>query len=336
MELLNGWLDNTWIAVAAIVLGFVLLVHGADGLVDGASALARRWGVSNLVIGLTVVAFGTSMPEFVVNMVAAANRNTEIAITNILGSNAINIFVILGLTAVIYPVRSQEQCRRFDIPWSLLAGLLVLFFATYTRPMQAGWGSFCLQDGFISGIGGMVLLLCFVVFLWHSFRFAKADTEEKRDNTSAMSSGKAVLFIILGLAGLVAGGELIVHSATRIAVAMGVSDAVIGLTVVALGTSLPELAASCVAAAKHNSDLALGNVIGSNIFNVFFILGTSACITPLPVYPGLWLDAAIVMLSSLMVMLFVYTDKRHEIQRWHGVLLLLVYATYLTYRLMTV
>ncbi len=336
MELLNGWLDNTWMAVAAIVLGFVLLVYGADGLVDGASALARRWGISNLVIGLTVVAFGTSMPEFVVNMVAAANRNTEIAITNILGSNAINVFVILGLTAVIYPVRSQEQCRRFDIPWSLLAGVLILFFATYTRPQQTGWGAFGLQDGFISGIGGIVLLLCFVIFLWHSFRFAKADTEEKKDNTPVMSCGKAVVFIILGLAGLVAGGELIVRSATRLAVAMGVSDAVIGLTIVALGTSLPELAASCVAAAKHNGDLALGNVIGSNIFNVFFILGTSACITPLPAYPGLWSDVTVVILSSLMVMLFVYTDKKHEIRRWHGILLLSVYAVYLTYRLMTV
>jgi len=217
---------------------------------------------------------------------------------------------------------------------------LVLLFATYTRPLSWGWGNFgefSFQRGFISGIGGVVLLLFFVLFLWHSFHVTKDEIIEETnvapDPHSAMKLSKSLFLIVLGLLGLILGGEAIVRSATSIASQLGVSDAIIGLTIVALGTSLPELATSCIAAAKHNSDLAIGNVIGSNIFNVFFILGTSALIHPLPVYNGLCLDAAMVTLSSLMVMLFVYLDPKHEIKRWHGVLLLLVYAVYLTYRI---
>lgn len=329
---------HLWLAVLLIIVGFIFLIYGADWLVNGASALAKRYGVSNLVIGLTVVAFGTSMPEFIVSTIAAIEHNTEIAITNILGSNAMNVFLILGASALIFPVSSQKSCRQFDIPWNLLAGVLVLFFATYTRPIPICWGNFgefSFQRGFISGIGGTVLLICFVIFMWHSFHFAKQNNDEEQDSTPTMSIWKALFFILIGLGGLVLGGELIVNSATSIAHRLGVSDAIIGLTIVALGTSLPELATSCMAAAKHNSDLALGNIIGSNIFNVFFILGTSAVIHPLPIYPGLWLDAALVLLSSIMVMLFVYCSKKHELNRWQGALLLLTYAVYLTYRLIT-
>lgn len=337
--LISSLLSNPWWASLAIIIGFILLIYGADWLVDGASAIARQLGISDLIIGLTVVAFGTSMPEFIVSTIAATQHNTEIAITNILGSNAINVFVILGLTALIFPISSKKSARQFDIPWSLLAGMLVLFFATYTQPMNWGWGNFgefSFQRGFISGIGGAVLLLCFLIFMWHSFHFARKNTDEQTENPSSMSTYKAVFLIIVGLACLVLGGEAIVRSATSIATMLGVSDAIIGLTIVALGTSLPELATSCIAAYKHNSDLALGNVIGSNIFNVFFILGTSALIHPLPIYPGLWLDAAMVTLSSLLVILFVYLTQKHEIKRWHGALLLLVYAGYLTYRIINI
>lgn len=338
MEFLIHLVTTPWIAVVAIIIGFVLLIYGADWLVDGASALAKRYGVSNLVIGLTVVALGTSMPEFVVSVIAATQGNTEIAITNILGSNSMNIFVILGMSALIYPVSSQVQARKFDIPWSLLAGILVLFFATYTRPMNLQWGDFgqfSLNEGFITGIGGWVMLVCFGIFLWHSFHCAKEGTEEDQTEIKAMTLGKAIVLILVGLIGLMVGGELIVNSATSLATYMGVSDAIIGLTIVALGTSLPELATSCMAAAKHNSDLALGNVIGSNIFNVFFILGTSAVIHPLPTYEGLWLDALMVTVSSVMVMCFVYFTTKHEIKRWHGALLLSVYITYLVYRIIS-
>lgn len=335
MEILS-LLSNPWLACLVIVIGFYLLVKGADWLVSGASAVARQMGVSPLVIGLTVVAFGTSMPEFIVSAIAAIEGNTEIAITNILGSNSINTCIILGLSALIYPVASQKSSRKFDIPFSVLAGLLVLLFATYTRPLVfrwGNWGAFSFQCGFISGVGGAFLLLCFIVFMWHSVHYAKGNLDKQAEDTVSISRTRAYLLILIGLVGLVLGGEMIVRSATSIAHQLGVSDAIIGLTIVALGTSLPELATSCVAAYRHNSDLAIGNVIGSNIFNVFFILGTSALIHPLPVYPGLWLDAAIVTLSSMLVMLFVYSNKEHKIQRGHGAVLLLLYAIYLTYRI---
>lgn len=322
-ELLSALWANPYLTVLALIVGFVLLIYGADWLVDGASSIARRLGVSSLVIGLTVVAFGTSMPEFVVSMLAAVNHNTELAITNVLGSNSINTFVVLGLTALLYPISSQRSCRRFDMPMSLLGGLLVFAFVYFF--------------GCLNRLAGVVLLLCFVFFLWHSFRYSNADNQQETDaNTNAEQTSvwRAVLLLFAGLVGLVVGGELIVDSATTIAASLGVSDAIIGLTVVALGTSLPELATSCMAAHKHNVDLALGNVIGSNIFNIFFILGTGAVVSPLPGYDGLWLDAAMVVLSSAMVLIFVQ-GKKKEVSRLAGALLLIVYAVYLAYRLLT-
>ncbi len=335
-ELLSLLANPIWASIA-IVIGFVLLIYGADWLVEGASAIAKQLGISDLIIGLTVVAFGTSMPEFIVSVIAASQQNTEIAITNILGSNSINVFIILGITAIIYPISSQKSARQFDIPWSLLAGILVLFFATYTKPVDLGFsnlGEFSFQRGFISGIGGAVLLLCFALFMWHSIHFAKTNSDEKEENAASVSSFYAVLLILVGLVALVVGGEVIVRSATSIASMMGVSDAIIGLTVVALGTSLPELATSCMAAYKRNVDLALGNVIGSNIFNIFFILGTSAIIHPLPIYLGLWVDAMMVTLASLLVIIFVYSNPQHQIKRWHGVVLVGIYTLYLAYRLL--
>lgn len=357
LDFLDSWLINGgWIvAILLIVIGCIALIKGADFLVDGASGLAKKYGVSDIVIGLTVVAFGTSMPEFVVNMVAVGQGSTEIAITNVLGSNIINIFVILGLTAMIFPISSQRSTRRFDIPFSLLAAALVLLFAVYNSPswlhidhvfsiditkptlrdlgsIQVGAG----QSGFISGVGGSILLIFFLIFLWHNFKGIGNSTQTTSDeNYKPMSSRRALALIIGGLAGLVIGGEVIVKSATSIAQSLGVSDAIIGLTVVALGTSLPELATSCMAAFKKNCDIALGNVVGSNIFNIFFILGTSACVKELPGYHGLEVDALMAALGSVMVMLFVYLTKKHEIKRWHGAVMLLSYAGYLTYRICT-
>ncbi len=353
-DFLNTWLANGgWIvAIVLIIAGCVALIKGADWLVMGASGLAKKYGVSDIVIGLTVVAFGTSMPEFVVNMVAVGQGSTEIAITNVLGSNIINTFVILGCTALIFPISSQKSTRRFDIPFSVLAALLVLLFVVYNGPSWLhienifninvsdpslhNLGSFDWGAGnvsFISGVGGTILLIFFIIFLWHSFKHAKDSGND--ESYVPVPAWKAFALIIGGLVGLVVGGEVIVKSATSIAQSLGVSDAIIGLTVVALGTSLPELATSCMAAFKKNCDIALGNVIGSNIFNIFFILGTSACVMPLPGYKGLEIDAMMAALASLLVMLFVYTNKKHEIKRWHGAILLLVYAAYLTYRIVT-
>ena len=357
LDFINNWLANGgfWVAIPLIILGCAALIKGADFLVDGASALAKKYGVSDIVIGLTVVAFGTSMPEFVVNMVAVGQGSTEIAITNVLGSNIINTFVILGCTALIFPISSQKSTRRFDIPFSLLAALLVLLFVIYNSPswlqvehlfnmhidtpslqdlgsIQMGAGT----SGFISGIGGSILLIFFVLFLWHNFKsIGSAPKTESNEEYKPMSARRALALIIGGLVGLVVGGEVIVKSATSIAQSLGVSDAIIGLTVVALGTSLPELATSCMAAFKKNCDIALGNVIGSNIFNIFFILGTSACVKALPGYHGLETDAMMAALGSVLVMLFVYLTKKHEIRRWHGAILLLTYAAYLAYRIIT-
>lgn len=318
-----GW----WVGAIFIVLGFVALVKGADWLVDGASAVAKQFGISDLVIGLTVVAFGTSMPEFVVNMVSVAEGSTDLAITNILGSNIINTFVILGLTALVYPVASQKRSRDFDIPLSIIAGVLVYVAVT----IQSPWGENCKGIG---RIGGVILLLLFCYFLYNTFRHAKDHPDEAETETvKDIPIRRAIALIIGGFVGLVVGGEMIVKSAVDIATRMGVSEAIIGLTIVALGTSLPELATSVMAAMKHNSDIALGNVVGSNIFNVFFILGTSAVISPLPAYSGIELDAWFAAVGSIVVWLALKTNHERKIQRWAGLLLILMYSGYLTYRL---
>jgi len=325
-----GW----WVGALCIVLGFVALVKGADWLVDGASAIAKQFGISDLVIGLTVVAFGTSMPEFVVNMISVVEGSTDLAITNILGSNIINTFVILGLTALVYPIVSQKRSRDFDIPLSIIAGVLVLIFVAIQLPFGE-------TERGIGRMGGILLLLFFCYFLYNTFRHAKDHPEEivqsdEVQGAKQLPIRRAIALILVGFIGLIVGGELIVKSAVDIATRMGVSEAIIGLTIVALGTSLPELATSIIAAAKHNSDIALGNVFGSNIFNVFFVLATSATVRPLPAYEGIELDAVMAALGSIIVWLAVKTNDQRMIQRWAGALLLLVYGGYLTYRLMNV
>lgn len=321
-----GW----WVGALCIVLGFVALVKGADWLVDGASAIAKRFGISDLVIGLTVVAFGTSMPEFVVNMVSVAEGTTDLAITNILGSNIINTFVILGLTALVYPIASQKRTRDFDIPMSIIAGILVLLCVFISNRYNIG------EPG-VNRYGGIVLLLLFCYFLYNTFRHSKDHPEDAEAETvKEIPTRRAIALMLGGFVGLTVGGELIVKSAVDIATRMGVSEAIIGLTIVALGTSLPELATSVMAAAKHNSDIAIGNVFGSNIFNVFFVLGTSAVIRPLPSYEGIELDACMAALGSIIVWLAIKTNHDRKIQRWAGALLLLVYAGFLTYRLLNV
>ena len=318
-----------WVPIVLIVIGFVTLVKGADLLVDGASAIAKHFGISDLIIGLTIVAFGTSMPEFVVNMVSVAHGSTDLAITNILGSNIINTFVILGFTALVYPVVSQKHTRNFDIPMSIIAGFLVLMMVVVNSPFGEAGKS-------ISTIGGVLLLAFFVFFLYDAFSHAKENKEveaQEGSNAKAMPIRRSITLIIGGLVGLIIGGELIVDSAVNLATRMGVSEAVIGLTIVALGTSLPELATSVMAAFKHNSDIAIGNVFGSNIFNVYFVLGTSAVIRPLPAYNGIAIDAFMAALGSIIVWMALRTNKQRVLKRWAGALLVLVYAGYLIFRL---
>ena len=322
--MVSSYLSNPILLGLFLVVGLVLLVKGADWLVDGASKLAKRLGVTDLVIGLTIVAFGTSMPEFVVNMVSVADGATDLAITNILGSNIINTLVILGCSALVCPLVAQRSTVRLDIPLNIVAGVLVLVFVFISSPME--------PKG-LSRIEGLALLVVFAAFLVYTFYTAKADATTTTESTP-FPLWKCVVLILAGLVGLVVGGEMIVKSAVAIARYCGVAESVIGLTIVALGTSLPELATSVVAAFKHNNDIAIGNVVGSNIFNVFFILGTSAIIKHLPVYPGIEIDAALVAVSALAVWLLL-CNKNRSINRWGGALLLVMYDGYLTYRLLT-
>lgn len=322
--MVSSYLSNPILLGLFLVVGLVLLVKGADWLVDGASKLAKRLGVTDLVIGLTIVAFGTSMPEFVVNMVSVAEGATDLAITNILGSNIINTLVILGCSALVCPLVAQRSTVRLDIPLNIVAGVLVLVFVFISSPME--------PKG-LSRIEGLALLVIFAAFLIYTFYTAKADATTTTESTP-FPLWKCVVLILAGLVGLVVGGEMIVKTAVAIARYCGVAEAVIGLTIVALGTSLPELATSVVAAFKHNNDIAIGNVVGSNIFNVFFILGTSAIIKHLPVYPGIEIDAALVAVSALAVWLLL-CNKNRSINRLGGALLLVLYAGYLTYRLLT-
>ena len=330
---LDVWLNvSIWVGVILIILGFIGLIKGADWLVDGASAVAKRFGISDLVIGLTVVAFGTSMPEFVVNMISVAHGSTDLAITNILGSNIINTFVILGLTAAIYPIATQARTRNFDIPMSILAGGLVVA-CIFLRPLINS------EEKGIDYIGGIVLLLIFIYFLINTFVHAKHNPDDPNVDEveiKQISLMKSIVLILTGLAGLVIGGELIVKSAVNIAMRLGVSEAIIGLTVVALGTSLPELATSVIAAYKRNADIAVGNVFGSNIFNVFFVLGMSALINPLPAYEGIEVDACMAALGGVITWLIIKANHDRKVTRWGGIVLLVVYSGYLTYRLMSV
>lgn len=308
-----------------ILIGFVLLILGANYLVDGASGLAKRFRVSNLIIGLTVVAFGTSMPELVVNVMAVLKGTSEIALTNIIGSNIINTYVILGVTALIYPIVSQRDSRLYDMPFSAVAGFLVLTLV---------WFSFGPNDQHaVSTADGIVLLLIFSGFMFLTVRrtVQNKDAIQEESGVKPRKVWLAIVMIIGGLAGLVWGGNLIVESSIRIATQWGVSESIVGLTIVALGTSLPELATSAMAAFKKNADLALGNVLGSNIFNVFFVLGISSVVAPLPYYQGLYLDSFVAGMGTLLMLLFVSTNRGKKVLRWQGGLLLLIYTLYLTY-----
>lgn len=305
-------------------IGFVFLIKGADLLVDGASSLARRLGVSSLVIGLTIVSFGTSAPELIVNVLASLNGNTDIAIGNILGSNIANILFILGVCAVIYPLTVKKGTVWKEIP---LAFLAVVVFALMANDTLIDGGSVSA----LTRIDGLILISFFVIFLYYVFGISKVESEDAVETvTPVYSLVKSSLMVIVGLVGLVLGGKWIVDGAVAIASSLGMSEALIGLTVVAVGTSLPELAASAVAAYKKDVDIAVGNVVGSNIFNIFWILGASAVIRPLPFSPALMSDVFMTFIATFLLFAVMFIGKRHTIERWQGVLFILVYVGYVT------
>ncbi len=306
-----------------IIIGFILLIYGANLLVDGSTGLAKRLKVSDLIIGLTIVAFGTSAPELVVNLVAVGKHgSTDIALTNIIGSNMINTYIVLGMAALIFPIASQKSSRRLDIPLSIIAPILVLVLTI---------------NDVLEMREGMVLMIFFLWFLYSTIKNAIRFPEKLVvESYKAMSIWKSVLFMLGGLVILIIGARMIVPAAVNVATNLGVSQDVIGLTIVALGTSLPELATSVVAAFKRNSDIALGNVVGSNIFNVFFILATSAMIKPLPTYPSIKMDLIVTLIGSLLIIIFIYLNKERAIQRWSGALFLMLYTVFISLRIATI
>ena len=305
-------------------IGFVFLIKGADFLVNGASSVARRLKISDLVIGLTIVAFGTSAPELFVNLFAAFRGTTDIAMGNIIGSNIANVMLILGIAAIIYPLKVTKGTTWKEIPLSLLAVALLIIMANDT-----------LIDGFrfnqLAASEGLVLMAFFIIFLYYTFGIAKAQGIDTLPPAKQYSTLKSVGFIVLGLIGLAIGGQFIVNGAVTIALSLGLSETLIGLTIVAIGTSLPELATSAVAAYKKNADIAVGNIVGSNIFNIFWILGLTATINPLPIAKSLNFDLGIAALASLLLFAWMFVGRKHELERWQGALLVGIYIAYISF-----
>jgi cation:H+ antiporter len=311
------------------IVGFVILIKGADLLVDGASAIAKRFKISDLVIGLTVVAFGTSTPELFVNVMASIQGNTDIAIGNVVGSNIANVFLILGVSSIIYPLAVAKGTVWKEIPFSLLAAI-VLFVVANDQLLDGS------QVSDLTRIDGLVFLSFFIIFIYYTTSIAtRIEGMEEYIPERQYGWLRSSLYIILGLAGLTFGGKWIVDGAIALAAKFGMSESLVGLTIVAVGTSLPELATSAVAAYKRNVEIAVGNVVGSNIFNIFFVLGISATIKPLPYQLKNNRDIGVVIFSSLLLFLFMFTGKKRSLDRWEGIIFLACYGVFLAYIVFT-
>ena len=317
--------------IVLMLVGLALLLVGANYLTEGSSAIAKRFGISEFVIGLTIVAIGTSAPEFVVSLISTFNGTTDVAIGNILGSNLFNTLMILGVTAIIQPIRIERNTLSRDIPFGLLAAVVL---------------AICGLDAWLNGDTGVItrseglLMICFlVVFMVYSFITAKRDEAPAEDQTIETPTQKRpiwleIIMIVGGLAGLIYGGELFLENAVIFARDMGMSEAVIAVTLMAGGTSMPELITCVIAAAKKKGQLALGNVIGSNISNVFLILGTCATVSPLQLGNILPIDLVILSAASLLVAITAFTFRRNELDRAEGAIFMILYIVYVLYLLM--
>ena len=302
--------------------GMALILLGANGLTDGSSSVAKRFGISDLVIGLTIVAFGTSAPELMVSLVSSIKGSAQLAIGNVVGSNIFNILMIVGLTAVVMPIKVQKNTITNEIPLVLLSSLALVACAS-DIVLDGGVGN-------VIGRGdGILLLLFFAIFMRYTFSIAKSSGEESGEQIKLMPIWKSLLFIVLGLAGLIVGGQLFVDGASGIARSLGVSESVIGLTLVAGGTSLPELATSVVAAVKKKPGIAIGNVIGSNLFNIFLVLGASATVTPLPLGNIGISDMLMLVVSSVLFWAAGWFFKDKTITRVEGAIMVALYVGYI-------
>lgn len=305
------------LAFCLLAVGVLVLIGGAHLLVGGASSIARKWGVPSFFIGLTVVSMGTSTPELVVNINAAFSGKSDIALGNIIGSNIANILLILGVSAVICPLIVKKNTVWKEIPFGLLAVVML--------------GIMAVVGNSVGRVDGFVLLAFAVIFTWYVFSIS-GEKEKTKEEVAVYSGLVSVLMILVGLVGLVWGGDLVVRNAIYLARAFNVSGALIGLTIISIGTSLPELVTSVLAVLKGDNDIAVGNVVGSNIFNVFFILGLTAAISPLSVPGFVMTDIAVVVGSTILLFLFMFLGRhKYVVNRLEGAIFLVLYAGYLGY-----
>lgn len=307
-----------------LLAGLLLILFGANWLVDGSSSIAKRFGISEFVIGLTIVGIGTSTPEMVVSFLSSFQGKADMAIGNIVGSNIFNTMMILGVTALIAPLAITKSNLKKDIPLNIIVTLLLIILGMNFTLFGKG-------EDQLSRLDGVILLGVFAWYIWSSFRSDNADPEEDGDGIKEYKTGISVLLIVAGLAGLIIGGRLFVNSATELAKMFGVSDKFIAITVMAAGTSMPELATCVVAALKGRGQLALGNVLGSNISNILLILGGAALINPLSFSGMTYVDLGAVLLSALFILGSAYLFKKKQLDRFEGVILLLMEAAYMWY-----
>lgn len=307
-----------------LIVGLALVVLGADFLVDGASSIAKRFGVSDFVIGLTIVGMGTSAPEMVVSFIGALQGNGDIAIGNVIGSNIFNVFMILGATALILPMDITPMNRKKDIPLNI--AITLIFIALGMSRTLFGIG-----DDVLGRLDGAILLVLFAAYIYMCFRFDTANPSETNENEKVIKPALAAVLIVAGLAGLVFGGRMFVNSATSIAKMLNVSDKLIAITILAGGTSMPELVTCIVAAFKKKGQLALGNILGSNVFNILLILGGSALLHPLSMAGMSYVDLGALLLSSLVIWASIHTNKKNQLDRADGLLLLILEAAYMTF-----
>lgn len=310
--------------ILLLIGGLVLILVGANALTDGASSIAKRFNISSLVIGLTIVAFGTSMPELTVSVVSALKGSSDIAIGNVVGSNIFNALVIVGCTAMVLPIRITKGTLSKEIPLCILASIVLFICANDVLINKTG-------ENNISSSDGMLLLCFFTIFLSYTFAIAKSDNGSDEVNIKDMPVWRACLYIMGGLVCLIFGGQFFVDGSSGIARNLGVSESVIGLTLVAGGTSLPELATSIVAALKKNPEMAIGNVVGSNLFNIFFVLGCSATIVPMNIKGITNIDLGMLIFSSILLFLFGLFFKKRTITRVEGAVMVLCYIIYTIY-----
>ena len=310
------------IQILLIILGLTLLVKGADWLVSGASALAKRYNISDLAIGLTIVAFGTSAPELVVNTFASFQNHQDLVFGNVIGSNNFNLFIILGITGLISPLVVQSSTVWKEIPISLFAIIVLYFFAN---------AFFFTSTAVLTRIEGFILFIMFGMFLFYVYKQLKTDKAKPEVAQNKFSSLKILALVFLGLAGLVIGGRFVVVNAVELATTLGMSEKIIGLTIVAAGTSLPELATSVVAVLKKNTDIAVGNIIGSNIFNIFFILAASSLIRPINYHTTFNTEIYLLTGGTIFLFIAMFTGQRKKLDRWEAGILLITYIAYMTY-----